>query len=189
MRSAYPYTAGALLAREGSTTELALLVAEFGLLLEQLDVLAASLNSQMGSAAAGLSNAQGHSTNNISSSSTNSNSSSEAAGAGLSLIDEEILEVLATEIPDLRYRVGISDAVVFGSNPLSLTRLKLQAKEGSLKVLEGVNFLSRGVRLLGSDVGNAGNCKRGAAAWGLVYDAVCDPCCLKVNAAQSGYVV
>eukprot|EP00878_Enallax_costatus_P030620 GHUV01033375.1.p1 GENE.GHUV01033375.1~~GHUV01033375.1.p1 ORF type:complete len:168 (-),score=47.71 GHUV01033375.1:184-687(-) len=142
-----------LLAREGSTGELALLVAEYGLLLEQLDVLVASLDSQMGSAATTHSTAA-HGIGSNSSSSTSSTSA--AAGAGLSLIDEEILEELATEIPDLRYRVGVPDAVVFGSNPLSLTRLKLQAKEGSFKVLEGVNFLTRGIRLLGGDMGNAG---------------------------------
>lgn len=145
-----------LLPREGSTGELALLVAEYGLLLEQLDVLVASLDSQMGTAAA-ITNST-HSTTAHGTGSGSSTNTSAAAGAGLSLIDEEILEELATEIPDLRYRVGVPDALVFGSNPLSLTRLKLQAKEGSFKVVEGVNFLTRGIRLLGNDMGNAGMC-------------------------------
>jgi hypothetical protein len=123
--------------REGSTGELALLVAEYGLLLEQLDVLAASIDSQM--AATG-----------------SSSTAAAASGPGVSLIDEDILEELAAEIPDLRYRVGVPDTEVFGSNPLSPTRLKLQARDSSLKVLEGLNFLLRGMRLLGSDVGNAG---------------------------------
>lgn len=138
--------------REGSTGELALLVAEYGLLLEQLDVLAASIDSQMaatGSSSSSHSHMPGPS-------STSAAAATAAAGPGVSLIDEDILEELAAEIPDLRYRVGVPDTEVFGSNPLSPTRLKLQARESSLKVLEGVNFLLRGMRLLGSDVGNAG---------------------------------
>jgi hypothetical protein len=87
---------GPALAREGSTTELALLVAEYGLLLEQLDVLVASIENQMGSAA-GSSSSHGF---NHSSATTSSNSDS--TKAGLSLIDEDILEELAAEIPDLR---------------------------------------------------------------------------------------
>ena len=79
-----------------------------------------------------------------------------AAAPGLSLIDEDVLAELAAEIPDLRYRVGVGDGVVFGFNPLSPTRLKIQAAESSAKVFEGVNFLTRGVRLLLSDVGNGG---------------------------------
>jgi hypothetical protein len=143
-------SAGPAIVREGSTGELALLVAEYGLLLEQLDVLAASIDSQMA--------ATGSSSNSHvpGPSSSSSSSTAAASGPGVSLIDEDILEELAAEIPDLRYRVGVPDTEVFGSNPLSPTRLKLQARESSLKVLEGLNFLLRGMRLLGSDVGNAG---------------------------------
>jgi hypothetical protein len=144
-------SAGPAIVREGSTGELALLVAEYGLLLEQLDVLAASIDSQM--AATGSSSNHSHMPGP---SSTSSSTTAAASGPGVSLIDEDILEELAAEIPDLRYRVGVPDTEVFGSNPLSPTRLKLQARDSSLKVLEGLNFLLRGMRLLGSDVGNAG---------------------------------
>lgn len=89
---------GPALAREGSTAELALLVAEYGLLLEQLDVLVASIENQMGSAA-GSSSTSSHGFNH---SSATTSSNSDSTKAGLSLIDEDILEELAAEIPDLR---------------------------------------------------------------------------------------
>jgi hypothetical protein len=137
---------GPALARENTTGELALLVAEYGLLLEQLDVLADSIASQMAPLEG---NSNGHGIPQPA-----------MAGAGkspgLSIVNDDLLTELAAEIPDLRYRVGVSDSEVFGANPLSPTRLKLQVKESSLKVLEGVNFLTRGVRLLLSDVGNGG---------------------------------
>lgn len=154
------------LARENTTGELALLVAEYGLLLEQLDVLADSIASQMapleGSSSHGIPQAPA------------AVAAAAAAGAGkspgLSIVNDDLLTELAAEIPDLRYRVGVSDAEVFGANPLSPTRLKLQVRENGLKVLEGVNFLTRGVRLLGSDVGNGGKTLQGRqpsqVAWG-----------------------
>jgi hypothetical protein len=130
---------------------LALLVAEYGLLLEQLDVLADSIASQMAPLEGSSSSSHGI---------PQPMAATAAAGAGkspgLSIVNDDLLTELAAEIPDLRYRVGVSDAEVFGANPLSPTRLKLQVRENGLKVLEGVNFLTRGVRLLGSDVGNAG---------------------------------
>jgi hypothetical protein len=142
--------AGPALARENTTGELALLVAEYGLLLEQLDVLADSIASQMAPLEG----------SNSSHGIPQPMAATAAAGAGkspgLSIVNDDLLTELAAEIPDLRYRVGVSDAEVFGANPLSPTRLKLQVRENGLKVLEGVNFLTRGVRLLGSDVGNAG---------------------------------
>ena len=50
-----------------------------------------------------------------------------------------------------------SDAAVYGSsNPLNPTKVKMQIKESSDKVKEGVSFMFRGLRLLGSDVANAG---------------------------------
>lgn len=151
--------AGPALARENTTGELALLVAEYGLLLQQLDVLADSIASQMapleGSSGGGHGIPQ-----QPAAASAAAAAASAAAGAGkspgLSIVNDDLLTELAAEIPDLRYRVGVSDAEVFGANPLSPTRLKLQVRENGLKVLEGVNFLTRGVRLLGSDVGNAG---------------------------------
>jgi hypothetical protein len=155
-------SAGPALAREGSTAELALLVAEYALLLEQLDVLAASIDSQTG----GSGGSSGNSSSGIHAPLPNgaapttvsaaAAAATAAAAPGLSLIDEDVLAELAAEIPDLRYRVGVGDGVVFGFNPLSPTRLKIQAAESSAKVFEGVNFLTRGVRLLLSDVGNGG---------------------------------
>uniref|UniRef100_A0A383VBJ9 Letm1 RBD domain-containing protein n=1 Tax=Tetradesmus obliquus TaxID=3088 RepID=A0A383VBJ9_TETOB len=155
---------GPAIVREGSTGELALLVAEYGLLLEQLDVLAASIDSQM---AATGSSSNSHMPGS-SSTPTAAAATAAASGPGVSLIDEDILEELAAEIPDLRYRVGVPDAEVFGSNPLSPTRLKLQARESQLKVFEGLNFLLRGMRLLGSDVGNAGRLFTKAALGGTL---------------------
>lgn len=157
--------AGPALARENTTGELALLVAEYGLLLEQLDVLAESISSQMGTAdSSSNSHGGGH---GFAAAVT---AASAAAGAvkasGLSIINDDLLTELAAEIPDLRYRVGVSDGEVFGANPLSPTRIKLQVNESSLKVLEGVNFLLRGVRLLGSDLGNAGERVKGAGRRG-----------------------
>ncbi len=87
------------LAREGSTIELQLLVAEYGLLEEQLIVLATALSS-----------------------------------SPLALVDDELLDKLAVEVPDLRIRVGVPDVDVYGSNPFSLTKLQLQAKESIGKV-------------------------------------------------------
>eukprot|EP00877_Chromochloris_zofingiensis_P001136 jgi/Chrzof1/11022/Cz05g20210.t1 len=125
------------LAREGSTGELALLVAEYGLLEEQLLVLADALQCEDGT-------------------------------GSLCLLDDDVLEVLAAEIPDLRLRVGVPDTVVFGSNPFSPTKLKLQAKESIGKVGEGINFLLRGLRLLGSDTSNAGRLFTKAALGGTL---------------------
>lgn len=48
--------------------------------------------------------------------------------APLTLVDDDLLEVLAAEIPDLRMRVGVSDVQVFGSNPFSVTKLRLQVR-------------------------------------------------------------
>lgn len=157
---------GPALARENTTGELALLVAEYGLLLQQLDVLADSIASQM-APLEGSSSGGGHGISQpqpAASTAAAAAASAEAAGAGkspgLSIVNDDLLTELAAEIPDLRYRVGVSDAEVFGANPLSPTRLKLQVRENGLKVLEGVSFLTRGVRLLGSDVGNAGEGRR-----------------------------
>jgi hypothetical protein len=40
----------------------------------------------------------------------------------------------------------------------------MSIKESSDKLMEGINFLLRGLRLLASDVGNAGGC--GFGGWG-----------------------
>jgi hypothetical protein len=144
---------GPALARENTTGELALLVAEYGLLLEQLDVLADSIASQMAPLEG---NSNGHGIPQPAMAAAAAAAAGAGKSPGLSIVNDDLLTELAAEIPDLRYRVGVSDSEVFGANPLSPTRLKLQVKESSLKVLEGVNFLTRGVRLLLSDVGNGG---------------------------------
>jgi hypothetical protein len=108
-------------AREGSTNELALLVAEYTLVEEQLAVLASTVGP-----------------------------------ASMPFVGDDVLEKLAVDVPDLRIRVGVNDQVVFGGSGFSTTRLQLQMKESVDKVLEAINFLLRGVRLLGSDVSNAG---------------------------------
>ncbi|GAB4813221.1 hypothetical protein N2152v2_000267 [Parachlorella kessleri] len=71
-------------------------------------------------------------------------------------IDDQEMARLATDIPDMRSRLGISDTQVFGGQGFSLVKLQLQVKEGIAKIVEGVNFGTRGVRLLVSDVGSAG---------------------------------
>ncbi len=53
--------------------------------------------------------------------------------------------------------LSLSLQMVFGgSSGLSPTRLRLQALESLDKVKEAVDFLTRGVKLLGSDVANSG---------------------------------
>lgn len=44
---------------------------------------------------------------------------------------------------------------MFGGSGFSLTKAQLQAEESKAKVLEAINFLVRGVRLLGSDAQNS----------------------------------
>lgn len=71
------------------------------------------------------------------------------------VINEDELVALATDVPDLRSRLGIADNEVFGGSGMSFLKIQLQLKEAVLKVQEGVEFGSRGVRLLGSDIVNA----------------------------------
>ncbi|GFR42922.1 hypothetical protein Agub_g3923, partial [Astrephomene gubernaculifera] len=78
-----------------------------------------------------------------------------AVAAGSGLLNEEVLGKLAVDIPDMRSRVGVGDQAVFGGQGLSLTRARLQLSESADKVVEAVTFASRGVKLLGSDVGTA----------------------------------
>lgn len=51
---------------------------------------------------------------------------------------------------------ALSDEMVFGNQGVSLTKLQLQSQEALGKVREAIDFLVRGVRLLGSDVANSG---------------------------------
>jgi len=74
----------------------------------------------------------------------------------LLFIDDYELAKLATEIPDLRTRLGIGDDIVFGSSGFSLNKLQFQTRQAVNTVKEGILFGSRGVRLLASDVAAAG---------------------------------
>mmetsp|Transcript_20484 Transcript_20484/g.61660 ORF Transcript_20484/g.61660 Transcript_20484/m.61660 type:complete len:811 (-) Transcript_20484:440-2872(-) len=72
------------------------------------------------------------------------------------LLDEDELDRLATEIPEMRTRLGIRDDQVFAGSGMSLVRLQMQFQESVGKVGEAAKFFSRGMRLLSSDVGNSG---------------------------------
>ncbi|GLI62003.1 hypothetical protein VaNZ11_004577 [Volvox africanus] len=126
---------GGLLIRDGSTAELALLVAEFALLDEQLTLMAAALEG--GSAGGATASDDG---------------AAAAAAMGPALINDEVLSKLAVEIPDMRSRVGVADQVVFGGQGFSLTKARLQVRESLDKVREAITFLTRGFKLLGSDI-------------------------------------
>jgi hypothetical protein len=71
------------------------------------------------------------------------------------LLNEDELDRLAVEIPDMRTRLGIRDDTVFAGGGLSLVKVQLQFQEGVAKVGEAAKFFSRGIRLLVSDVGNS----------------------------------
>lgn len=73
----------------------------------------------------------------------------------LLFIDDYELAALATEIPDLRMRLGIGDEIVFGASGFSLNKLQFQTRQAINTVKEGILFGGRGVRLLGGDVGAA----------------------------------
>lgn len=113
--------AGYLLLRQGSSDEVALLVAEYGLLDQQLAALAAAIE-------------QSHAI----------------------LITEEELIPMASEIPDMRSRLGIAEGLVFGGQGFSWIKVRFQIREAVGKVTEGVQFFTRGIRLLGSDCNNCG---------------------------------
>jgi len=71
-------------------------------------------------------------------------------------IDDGELAALATEIPDLRIRLGLGDDVVFGTSGFSLSKIQFQVKQAINKLREAITFGGRGVRLLGADIGSAG---------------------------------
>lgn len=112
---------GVLLIRQGSSDEVALLAAEFGLLDQQLAVLVSAVEA-----------------------------------AEPLLIAEEDLILVASEIPDLRGRLGIAEREVFGGQGMSWLKIRLQIRETAHKVREATQFFSRGLRLMGSDLGNCG---------------------------------
>lgn len=73
----------------------------------------------------------------------------------LLFIDDYELATLATEIPDLRMRLGIGDEIVFGGSGFSINKLQFQTRQAINTVKEGILFGGRGVRLLSGDVGAA----------------------------------
>jgi uncharacterized membrane protein YgcG len=192
------------IAREGSTSELALLAAEFRLMSEQLCVLSASeaaaapaagggvvaappegaAAAPAAPAAAAAPAAQATGAGASPSPTTMSpaltllgspaedaaavSPSSSPSAAASAPSAASLLEALAAEIPDMRARVGVPDAEVYGASPLNPARLRLQARESVGKVLEGVGFLLRGLRLLGTDTATAGRLFVKAALGGVL---------------------
>ena len=155
--------AGFLIFRQGSSDELTLLAAEAGLLDEQLAVVAASLPAETAAAAAGVENDSkaplpvldpAPALAAVAAAGDKAPPPSSPAVA----YPDDVLDVLAQEVPDLRRRLGIADDAVFGGGgvggggALSLTRAKAAATESSAKLVEGALFFSRGIRLLGTDV-------------------------------------
>ena len=93
----------AFVEREGATSELDLLVADFVLLEEQLSALSVALGEDPTTSSSSSSSSSA-------SSSMNGNGMGNSATAvfgSLSLVGEELLESLAVEIPDMRVRVGV----------------------------------------------------------------------------------
>lgn len=81
---------------------------------------------------------------------------SEVEAGGSLYIDDADIAALATEIPDLRLRLGVGDTTVFGGSGFSLGKMQMQMRQAVSTITEAVNFGTRGVRLLGSDAGAAG---------------------------------
>lgn len=55
-------------------------------------------------------------------------------------IDDNELARLATDIPDLRVRLGIGDTIVFGGQGFSLVKVQMQASTGCLPACWGWGF-------------------------------------------------
>jgi hypothetical protein len=85
--------------------ELALLVAEYGLLENQLRQVAEDLAETFKAVAA--SSSGGHDPLSAGPGGGAGGAEGLAALGGLALVDDELLDVLAAEIPDLRNRVGV----------------------------------------------------------------------------------
>ena len=75
------------------------------------------------------------------------------AGEG-DLISDEDLTTLATDIPDLKSRLGVADDDGFTSlSPEVLgERISASVEESRAKAWEGAEFMARGVKMLGGDV-------------------------------------
>jgi len=81
---------------------------------------------------------------------------SEVEAGGALYIDDADIAALATEIPDLRLRLGVGDTTVFGGSGLSLSKMQMQVRQAVSTITDAANFGTRGVRLLGTDAGAAG---------------------------------
>ncbi len=81
---------------------------------------------------------------------------SEVEAGGALYIDDGDIAALATEIPDLRLRLGVGDNTVFGGSGFSISKIQMQLRQAVSTITEAVNFGTRGVRLLGSDTAAAG---------------------------------
>eukprot|EP00887_Chlorella_sp_A99_P006091 scaffold22.g6091.t1 len=138
--------------RRGSSDEVALLIAEFRLLDEQLSALSIAAVAAAAAAASSGKPAAG----TISATSSGSDLDVELVERGAAYIDDAELARLALEVPDLRVRLGIADTQVFGGTGFSLLKMQLQAQEGVAKIVDGVLFGVRGCRLLLTDIGSAG---------------------------------
>mmetsp|Transcript_65858 Transcript_65858/g.208429 ORF Transcript_65858/g.208429 Transcript_65858/m.208429 type:complete len:302 (+) Transcript_65858:296-1201(+) len=68
------------------------------------------------------------------------------------LISDDQLASLATEIPDLKDRLGVLDV---SNDPLSWDRLVMQVEEGVAKAKEGGVFYFRGTKLLFADLSSS----------------------------------
>jgi hypothetical protein len=67
------------------------------------------------------------------------------------------LTVLATDIPDLKSRLGIADDGLAGlSLDLIGERIVRTTQESVGKAKEGAEFMARGVKMLGADMGASG---------------------------------
>jgi len=68
------------------------------------------------------------------------------------LVADSVLQSLVDDIEDLRRRLGIRSDVVFGDSALTWRKVTLQIEEAFETIQEGINFLIRGFRLMGSDL-------------------------------------
>jgi hypothetical protein len=90
--------------REDSNTELALLVADFVMLDEQLTALSEAL---LGNANGGEKGGANNAKSEISGGAGGAHGERAFRSMPLGIVGEEVLEKLAVEIPDMRVRVGV----------------------------------------------------------------------------------
>ncbi|GAX73890.1 hypothetical protein CEUSTIGMA_g1340.t1 [Chlamydomonas eustigma] len=149
----------AIAEREDLYLELDLLVADYMMLEEELTALAGALDQQGSSISYGRTGTHEQLTDRA----------AEPDGKlTLGLIGEDVLVKLAVEIPDMRVRVGVVDQMVYGGSGFSLTKMRLQVQDSLDKVQEAIEFMVRGVRLLGADINNSARVFTRAALGGTL---------------------